>query len=279
MSTLGKPRVGSAPLARPGGRVLVLGRGRGRGGGGSGGSGGGPMAPARLNAPKPLSLPSLKKENKGFDPTVVMVPAGGAGWGSSSDGGDAAFEDADGTDASHLDASDYPALGGAADDDVGRCARSDDGDAVDGDAAAQADRVPLDRYAVLLNATPIGAAQPVSCASTSGGGLNAVRTPAAASSHLVVVAAAHDKRASCSSGYSLILLSHFLFSHSAFDLIAITHIGRRNRLVLRLRHDSFWGARNFCVFDFVCLFFPFFFFLQHLSRRRAGTSWAMLMTM
>jgi hypothetical protein len=86
------------PLARPGGRVLVLGRGgRGKTAG-----------PVRLNAPKPLSLPSLKKENRGFDPTVAVVPTGSAGWGQPT-GDSENYADADEDSAELQDASSQPA--------------------------------------------------------------------------------------------------------------------------------------------------------------------------
>ena len=32
--------------------------------------------------PPPAHLPSMRKENAGNDPSIALVPAGGAGWGS-----------------------------------------------------------------------------------------------------------------------------------------------------------------------------------------------------
>ena len=55
-----------------GGRLLFLGRGRNLG-----------KPSSKLVAPKPVNLPSLKKESRGFDPAVNIVPAGAKpGWGS-----------------------------------------------------------------------------------------------------------------------------------------------------------------------------------------------------
>eukprot|EP00456_Euglypha_rotunda_P004385 TRINITY_DN1073_c0_g1_i13.p1 TRINITY_DN1073_c0_g1~~TRINITY_DN1073_c0_g1_i13.p1 ORF type:complete len:298 (-),score=29.37 TRINITY_DN1073_c0_g1_i13:23-916(-) len=54
---------------------LVIGRGKGRG-----------LAKKPIIAPKPINLPSVKKESRGFDPSVVIIPVGAKpGWGSTRD--------------------------------------------------------------------------------------------------------------------------------------------------------------------------------------------------
>ena len=45
--------------------------------------------------PSPASLPSLRSENAGNDPTVSLVPSGGGGWKSSKDGKENQKEDGD----------------------------------------------------------------------------------------------------------------------------------------------------------------------------------------
>jgi hypothetical protein len=56
--------------------MVVLGKGRGRGTT--------VKPPSKVAAPKPINLPSLRSENMGFDPSVSIIPAGGAGWGSGA---------------------------------------------------------------------------------------------------------------------------------------------------------------------------------------------------
>ena len=61
------------PVSKPvSSGVLVLGRG-----GKSVRSGG--NRSLTVNAPKPVNLPSLKKESHGFDPAVQLIPTGQAG--------------------------------------------------------------------------------------------------------------------------------------------------------------------------------------------------------
>lgn len=38
-------------------------------------------------APKPLNLPSQKKENAGYDPKIALVPSGSAGWNDAPPNG------------------------------------------------------------------------------------------------------------------------------------------------------------------------------------------------
>jgi len=45
--------------------------------------GSGRLRPAMVAAPKPVDLPSLRKQNKGLDPTISLVPSGSC-WGKSS---------------------------------------------------------------------------------------------------------------------------------------------------------------------------------------------------
>ena len=64
------------------------------GGGGGGGGGGHRGRPGGLQvlgrvrpkplAAKPVALPSMRRENKGVDPRVAIVPTGGGGWGSKT---------------------------------------------------------------------------------------------------------------------------------------------------------------------------------------------------
>jgi len=44
--------------------------------------GSGRLRPAMVAAPKPVDLPSLRKQNKGLDPTISLVPSGSC-WGKS----------------------------------------------------------------------------------------------------------------------------------------------------------------------------------------------------
>lgn len=63
----------SRPTYGAAGRLLVLGNKRDT----AGGSGGG------LSTPVPVNTPSLRRENKGQDITVPLVPSGGVGWGAN----------------------------------------------------------------------------------------------------------------------------------------------------------------------------------------------------
>jgi len=43
--------------------------------------GSGRLRPAMVAAPKPVDLPSLRKQNKGLDPSISLVPSGNC-WGN-----------------------------------------------------------------------------------------------------------------------------------------------------------------------------------------------------
>lgn len=72
----GDHRVGdvSRPAYGAGGRLLVLGNKKRDTAGGSAGG---------LSTPVPVNTPSLRRENKGQDITVPLVPSGGVGWGAN----------------------------------------------------------------------------------------------------------------------------------------------------------------------------------------------------
>ena len=41
------------------------------------------VAAAKVTAPRPFNLPSLRSENSGLDPATQIVPTGGGGWGGA----------------------------------------------------------------------------------------------------------------------------------------------------------------------------------------------------